>query len=46
MGWKHWKRVPMKTAQSILSEKLYLEPKMQFKFLNSYIVLCGVKEYD
>ena len=31
MSWKHWQRIFVKAAQSILSEKLYLEPKNIYK---------------
>ena len=40
MNWKHWWGIFMKAAQSILSEKLYLEQKNTYKLLNYVIVLC------
>ena len=42
MNWKHWHRIFMKAAQSILSEKLYLEPKTYTSILNCCIVLLIV----
>ena len=46
MNWKHWQRILMKTAQSILSEKLYLEPKKVIQVFLIYILYYVVKETD
>ena len=42
MNWKRWQRIFMKAAQSVLSEKLYLEPKKYIQvFELLYCIITG-----
>ena len=46
MNWKHWHRIFMKAAQSILSEKLYLETKKHKKYTqNNKIYKYNISDF-